>query len=136
MAACSLFLVSYLFMVMALGYCMTNGLLSSRCRGSVGKLVDPNHGVPYWQAAWCSGSASRPSSSRPLDWGVVLLAEPPLGSGAGLQLGEPVGVTKFREEISDEGAPNGISRIRPALGALVAWRPRPAMMKHQNDEQR
>jgi hypothetical protein len=43
-------------------------------------------------------------------------------------LGNGTESPKFREETSDGGAPNEISRIRPALGVLVARRPRPATM--------
>lgn len=44
-------------------------------------------GIPAGRAASCSGSASRASNSRPLDWSVVLVTESPLGSGPGVQLG-------------------------------------------------
>ena len=43
------------FMVMALGYCMTNGLLSSSCPGSVGKLFDPKHRDSRWQGGLVLG---------------------------------------------------------------------------------
>ena len=45
-AACSLFLVSRMFMVVALGYCMTNVLLSAPCPGSIRVLVNPNRRSP------------------------------------------------------------------------------------------
>ena len=53
--ACGLFLVSRMLMVMALGYCMTNGLLSSSCPGSVGKLVDPKHRDSRWKGGLVLG---------------------------------------------------------------------------------
>jgi hypothetical protein len=71
-----------------------------------------------------------------MDVGVVLITESLLGSGVGVQLGEPTEARKFREEISDGGAPNEIFVAWSALGALVARRARPAMIEYQNDKQR